>query len=1809
MLKTKKHKKIHNKYDYKLYKLLTYITLLFLFLSHLYSIIYEFNFTTCNETENKNITKLNDNEDFCNLERAKYGNYIRSFAFIIGFYNYSNIKELFDSNSLYFLFFVLIIISKYIKMISNLIESIIAKNRENYNEVNKMIPYLKTILIYIKKLKNKKNQTANNQIDIENLIKDFDNLEKRKIHKNDKQEKVINIEGTFKKASNNVTLLLQTSLKNKLIYFMRVFKRIYEHFIIFAIISSIIIKINIWSIFYMIIIISLLFREKNIKKIYYVFIFLIISTLIQIIILILNINKKAEPNINEDILDLLHNTLSIPFYEKYLGSKYLQNGVLLGVGYNHSQLLLIWNETVLIFLIYIYLYYFCFSIFNRKKVINDEIISDKKNLKSINESSSDDNLLEVKDAIQIQNVKPEIKSNVQNNIIFKLIKNKDFKEDISKMKENDYKRIIQIMKYNFNEDIASYKELHEVLEKQESQRIQKEKFQANKENKDKRILIDSKNKIFNISHYVLYLFLHNIILIVILIISMLSPGLLSAIVICFCLYFLYFCHLINKGKKSYYPFVVKKILRFIIIFDISFQLIVQIFLIYYPEIMTDNHISKYILEIIGFREILNNEYEITNNIIYLLGKNFCFFCMTIQKIIYSSNNFKLFYLSYIIKMKIYSFKINSNINAQIFNNIRIKEMNHSLELKLGMEKSMRQLKKQIKEWSKNLEKYQIKMDDFDYNDEEINQNENIDNNIINNINYEKDEDDEIDSDSSSEINNEEKSHKKNDLLIKTKIWSSDDEVSEKEVKKIIKEWIYGQTFLIKIYSYFNRNSYYLRFSSYLKEGNNMLLNLKKGINKHTPNIIKKIRHQINKLDLSHFSKDDIKKLKKLLKLIDKKNNQEIEEYLSPLNTKNQDDKSNEEKEKEETIKLVQKKKFKQFLLLKNSSLFKKYLTKWHLIKKILFDLIIIISNNFCWICYFFMVLNHMVNASIISLFYPISIFCYSLLENPRPPKLYWRLCYIYTFVVLIIKCFFQKIFLGRFIDFAKENEDESEKPYEKLKTFFEQNPIGIKIYDDYNEYFLNLFLDFLLIISLIINRNILMLKGLWEHNEEYFEDIERAMERVAKYKDGRINKEITEKLKLNNTTIRRNQSVIKRTAVNVKEKNRGYFDRLFPKLRNEKPGRDFYYLYAFSMIILIFYLLIFYTTMVKDKTYGDVNISTKQFSGMSIILVLIHMIILIIDRIIYLGQNRYIINYDYMLYDEQQKRYAKKQSKDFIKENFNLFKNENKQLISLEHLNKLKEKFNVSIFQNETFNTPLLEKYILHILLTILSHLFIFFYVTMWGNYNIYNATYCIKTNYQDECNDFQENRATIFFYIFYLMYLTFSALQIKYGFFDIKRASIFKNVKSIHGLLFEVYKIIPFYYPIKNVIDWTVTSTSFGIFEWFKFENIYDDIFKTYRLKYKLNDTPIGQKIKKWVKILVGGLTSLILVLILIIPLILFSSLNPTSELNNVTSAEIKLYLCFGDNSNQERNILIFENNWAKKIGNMTDDVWVNYGYSKSFYTKTFPREQIQIISFYSDPENSLSEFKLNHIKSSLESLLNKTSSEERSSETIVKCQLKIETDFIRPLPSETRTVKKQSELLICDYNVDKNSTGCLGLEDLYEKMKDNKELDVSFDISGFSPIVRLGAAAKPIEIDYEKQFTTFLKFKTKGNNLFEIYLQEDIEDNGIQYHVLNEKVSSGTFGYSVIGFYSAFILVIGTYVTSFFKYDSSSIIIGEMPHPEVLLKICEGIKISRYLHDFKNEEYYFNFLIEILRTPDLVKTLTTSTLKQFNERKKIPS
>ena len=258
-----------------------------------------------------------------------------------------------------------------------------------------------------------------------------------------------------------------------------------------------------------------------------------------------------------------------------------------------------------------------------------------------------------------------------------------------------------------------------------------------------------------------------------------------------------------------------------------------------------------------------------------------------------------------------------------------------------------------------------------------------------------------------------------------------------------------QTFLIKIYSFLDKISFNLSFSSYFKV-KGMKMNLLKGNNRHTPQVIKKINERVNKLVLSKFDKNEIKTLRKFMKDLDKKNIVQIEQYINPsesdnekvnnpinikdnnsINTKannSNNDKVQNTKEKDEIKELIKDMKYKQILELKKSLLFKKYITKSYLIKKIFQDLIIIISKNFCWICYLFMIINHLINASIISMIYPLSIFCYALLENPRPSKNYWRFCYIYTFIILIIKCFSQKIFFGAF-SYFEEEEDESDNTF------------------------------------------------------------------------------------------------------------------------------------------------------------------------------------------------------------------------------------------------------------------------------------------------------------------------------------------------------------------------------------------------------------------------------------------------------------------------------------------------------------------------------------------------------------------------------------------------------------------------------------------------------------------------------------------------------------------------------------------------------------------------------------------------------------
>lgn len=54
------------------------------------------------------------------------------------------------------------------------------------------------------------------------------------------------------------------------------------------------------------------------------------------------------------------------------------------------------------------------------------------------------------------------------------------------------------------------------------------------------------------------------------------------------------------------------------------------------------------------------------------------------------------------------------------------------------------------------------------------------------------------------------------------------------------------------------------------------------------------------------------------------------------------------------------------------------------------------------VCYFVIILNHMISASVITLLLPILIFLWAMLSVPRPSRRFWMMAIVYTEVGWVV---------------------------------------------------------------------------------------------------------------------------------------------------------------------------------------------------------------------------------------------------------------------------------------------------------------------------------------------------------------------------------------------------------------------------------------------------------------------------------------------------------------------------------------------------------------------------------------------------------------------------------------------------------------------------------------------------------------------------------------------------------------------------------------------------------------------------------------
>ena len=130
-----------------------------------------------------------------------------------------------------------------------------------------------------------------------------------------------------------------------------------------------------------------------------------------------------------------------------------------------------------------------------------------------------------------------------------------------------------------------------------------------------------------------------------------------------------------------------------------------------------------------------------------------------------------------------------------------------------------------------------------------------------------------------------------------------------------------------------------------------------------------------------------------------------------------------------------------------------------------------------------MIINHIAMASLISIVYPLSIFCYSIFEYPRPNNKYWKFCITFSIIVLSIKCMLQLELLVAIFE-NKDKKDAKGNYYNSYLDILEKldnYKIGLKYTESTfsYEFFDYIIFDALVIIFLLINNYLLINNGLF----------------------------------------------------------------------------------------------------------------------------------------------------------------------------------------------------------------------------------------------------------------------------------------------------------------------------------------------------------------------------------------------------------------------------------------------------------------------------------------------------------------------------------------------------------------------------------------------------------------------------------------------------------------------------------------------------------------------------------------------------------
>ncbi|XP_060109846.1 piezo-type mechanosensitive ion channel component 1 [Heteronotia binoei] len=830
------------------------------------------------------------------------------------------------------------------------------------------------------------------------------------------------------------------------------------------------------------------------------------------------------------------------------------------------------------------------------------------------------------------------------------------------------------------------------------------------------------------------------------------------------------------------------------------------------------------------------------------------------------------------------------------------------------------------------------------------------------------------------------------------------------------------------------------------------------------------------------------------------------------------------------------------------------------------------------LCYFVIVLNNMVTASVISLVLPVLTFLWAMLSLPRPSKRFWMMAIVYTEVMVVVKYLFQ-------FGFFPWNS-YSTLVRQEAKPFFPPRILGLEKTDSYLKY------DLIQLMVLFFHRSLLLSYGLWDHDENILakpQPEEAEPEPPVLTERGSVVKPLSqaEKEVEKAEALEVEPEPQKAEALEAEPERKGIrlrFRKKKPKKRakeekeavaEEEPGEQqqekkeaeeekeeekksspaqeklkaagLRAKRACLSAVQVVYRPV--RQFFWDILHSEYRAATDVYALMFLADVVDF--IIIIFGFWAFGKHSAAADITSSLSDDQ------------VPEAF---------------LVMLLIQFSTMVIDRALYlRKSVLGKLLFQIILVFGIHLWMFFILPAVTE------------------RMFSLNTVAQLWYFVKCIYFALSAYQIRCGYpTRILGNFLTKKYNHLNLFLFQGFRLVPFLVELRAVMDWVWTDTTLSLSDWMCVEDIYANIFiiKCSRETEKKYPQPKGQKKKKIVKYGMGGLIILFLIAIIWFPLLFMSLVRSVvGVVNHPVDVTVTLklggYEPLFTMSAQQQSIQPFT---LKDYEALTDK---------------FEREPIamQFITLYGYED--LVKARIEGSSGSLWSI--SPPSREQLREELHSgssdITLRFTWSFQRDL-GKGGTVEYTSEKHTMDLKP--NSTERRNLAGLLQGTH-NAPAKIPHL---FPPYIRApnGPEANPVKQLLPEDEDSYLDVEVQlkrqrvgpGNSSDSFLEWWVIRLAGCQHEdcrilpmvIFSDKVSPPSLGflagYGIMGLYVSIVLVIGKFVRGFFSEISHSIMFEELPCVDRILKLCHDIFLVRETGELELEEELYAKLIFLYRSPE---------------------